>query len=127
MKTDRAQELYEEYVDEFGECVNYSLTINWARVIELVAACEEAKMLLEDDVITEEDECKEDYEPQEGDGVGIVEAPRGTLIHHYKTDEEGRVTEANLIVATTHNVPAIEIALRDAAKKLEDELVKLAE
>ncbi len=127
METERVQELSKEYVDEFGECVNYSLTINWARLIELVAACEEAKQLLEDDVITEEDECKEDYEPQEGEGVGIVEAPRGTLIHHYKTDEEGRITEANMIVATTHNVPAIEMALRDAAKKLEDEIVKLAE
>ncbi len=127
MKTDRAQELYEEFVDEFGECVNYSLTINWARLIELVAACEEAKELLEDDVITEEDECKEDYEPKEGRGVGIVEAPRGTLIHHYETDEEGLVKRANLIVATTHNVPAIELALKDTAKKLEEYLVDLAE
>ncbi|AAM01395.1 Ni/Fe hydrogenase subunit alpha [Methanopyrus kandleri] len=126
MKTERAQELYEEYVDEFGECVNYSLTINWARLVELVAACEEAKMLLEDDVITEEDECKEDYEPKAGEGVGIVEAPRGTLIHHYVTDDEGRVKEANLIVATTHNVPAIELALKETAKKLEDEIVELA-
>ena len=51
-----------------------------------------------------------------GEGVGIVEAPRGTLIHHYKTDEKGVVTEANLIVATTHNKGPINLAIRKAAK-----------
>jgi len=51
-----------------------------------------------------------------GEGVGIVEAPRGTLIHHYKTDEEGIVTDANFIVPTTQNKGPIQIAIRRAAQ-----------
>ena len=51
-----------------------------------------------------------------GEGVGIIEAPRGTLIHHYKTDEKGIVTEANLIVATTHNHAPINLAIKKAAQ-----------
>jgi hypothetical protein len=53
-----------------------------------------------------------------GEGVGIVEAARGTLIHHYKLDEEGLVKKFNLIVATTNNAPAICMSIRDAAKGL---------
>jgi F420-non-reducing hydrogenase large subunit len=53
-----------------------------------------------------------------GEGVGIVEAARGTLIHHYVLDEEALVKNVNLIVATTNNTPAICISIRDAAKAL---------
>ena len=52
------------------------------------------------------------------EGVGVVEAPRGTLIHHYQTDEDGLITNVNLIVATTHNNGGICLSVRDAAKKL---------
>jgi len=52
-----------------------------------------------------------------GEGVGCVEAPRGTLIHHFKTDEDGIITEANLIVATVQNNPAMDIGVRKVAEK----------
>jgi F420-non-reducing hydrogenase large subunit len=51
-----------------------------------------------------------------GEGVGIIEAPRGTLIHHYTTDQNGIVTDANIVVATTHNKGPINLAVRKAAK-----------
>jgi F420-non-reducing hydrogenase large subunit len=53
-----------------------------------------------------------------GEGVGIVEAPRGTLIHHYQLDEDGLAKKVNLIVATVNNAPAICMSIRDAAKGL---------
>jgi F420-non-reducing hydrogenase large subunit len=52
------------------------------------------------------------------EGFGIVEAPRGTLIHHYKTDSKGIITEANLIVATVHNAAAICMSIEKAAREL---------
>jgi len=52
------------------------------------------------------------------EGIGIVEAPRGTLIHHYKTDKKGIITEANLIVATVHNAAAICMSIEKAARRL---------
>jgi len=51
------------------------------------------------------------------EGVGCVEAPRGTLIHHFRTDEEGRITEANLIVATVQNNPAMDLGVRRVAEE----------
>ncbi|MHA1303656.1 MAG: nickel-dependent hydrogenase large subunit, partial [Candidatus Heimdallarchaeaceae archaeon] len=53
-----------------------------------------------------------------GEGVGVVEAPRGTLYHHYKTDKEGRVTKANIIVATTNNNAAICLSVKKAAQEM---------
>ena len=55
---------------------------------------------------------------QPGEGIGVVEAARGTLIHHYSLDEEGLAEDVNLIVATTNNAPAICMSIRDAAKGL---------
>jgi F420-non-reducing hydrogenase large subunit len=52
------------------------------------------------------------------EGIGIVEAPRGTLIHHYKTDRNGIITEVNLIVATVNNAAAICMSIEKAAKSL---------
>jgi len=52
------------------------------------------------------------------EGIGVVEAPRGTLFHHYKTDEKGVITEANLIVATVNNAAAISMSVEEAAKRL---------
>jgi F420-non-reducing hydrogenase large subunit len=52
------------------------------------------------------------------EGVGVVEAPRGTLIHHYQTDERGLITKANLIVATQNNAARIAMSVEKAAKGL---------
>jgi F420-non-reducing hydrogenase large subunit len=51
-------------------------------------------------------------------GIGVVEAPRGTLIHHYESDENGLITKANLIVATQNNAARIAMSVEKAAKGL---------
>lgn len=86
-----------------------------ARTIELLYASERALALLTDDEIVSKD-VRVKVERMPGEGVGVVEAPRGTLIHHYQADEEGRITKANFIVATTHNNKAIDLAVKDVAK-----------
>ncbi|HIQ32960.1 MAG TPA: Ni/Fe hydrogenase subunit alpha [Methanothermococcus okinawensis] len=115
--TPLAEEARREFLDMFGSPANQSLAYHHARLIELLAACERTKELLEDDEITSTD-VKVDVEPKAGDGVGVVEAPRGVLIHHYQTDDRGIVTKANMIVASTHNVPAMEEALKQAVKEI---------
>ena len=78
------------------------MAYHWARAVELLNAAERVLELAQDPEITSPD-VRAELGEVTGEGVGIIEAPRGTLIHHYKTDENGIVTEANLIVATTHN------------------------
>jgi F420-non-reducing hydrogenase large subunit len=99
-----------------GKPVHNTLAFHWARLIELQYATERALELVRDPEITSEDVRAQPGEP--GEGVGIVEAARGTLIHDYTLDENALVKEANLIVATTNNYPAICMSVRDAAKGL---------
>jgi F420-non-reducing hydrogenase large subunit len=115
METPIAEEYRKEFFDIFGTPANQSLAYNHARLIELVEACEKAKILLEDSDITSDD-IKADVEPKAGNGVGVVYAPRGVLIHNYETDDNGIVVKANMIVATTHNVPTMEKAIQQAAQ-----------
>ncbi|ADC69506.1 nickel-dependent hydrogenase large subunit [Methanocaldococcus sp. FS406-22] len=115
METPIAEEYRKEFFDIFGFPANQSLAYNHARLIELVEACEKAKILLEDNDITSDD-IKADVEPKAGNGVGVVYAPRGVLIHNYETDDNGIVVKANMIVATTHNVPTMEKAIQQAAQ-----------
>ena len=123
MVTPFAQAEYERFYetltgDSSGRTpVHQTLATHWARIIELMQAAESTGELLKDPEIT-----SPDYRviPTEipTEGVGIVEAPRGTLTHHYKTDENGIVTEANLIVGTTNNHAAISISIKKAAQGL---------
>ena len=73
--------------------------------------------LLEDETITSDD-IRNIPKETPNEGVGIVEAARGTLIHHYKTDKEGIITAANLLVATVFNSAAMSLSIEKAAKKL---------
>jgi NAD-reducing hydrogenase large subunit len=61
------------------------------------------------------------------EGIGIIEAPRGTLIHHYKVDEKGMITKCNLIVSTTHNNEAMNQAVRWVAQHVLSEQEKITE
>ncbi|ACV24079.1 F420-non-reducing hydrogenase Vhu subunit A [Methanocaldococcus fervens] len=117
METPLAEEYRKEFFDIFGFPANQSLAYHHARLIELVEACEKAKILLEDNDITSDD-IKAEVEPKAGNGVGVVYAPRGVLIHNYETDENGIVVKANMIVATTHNVPTMEKAIQQAAQEI---------
>jgi NAD-reducing hydrogenase large subunit len=95
-----------------------TLGTHWARMIEMLHAAETIKDLLHDDAILG-DELVVRGERQ-GRGVGVIEAPRGTLIHHYRVDENDQVIRANLIVSTTHNNQAMNEAIRAVARKYLD-------
>jgi F420-non-reducing hydrogenase large subunit len=116
MATPLAQAEYEKmYSTLGGKPVNSTLATHWARCIELLYAAERAYELARDPEITgPEHRIIPTATPHEG--VGIVEAPRGTLTHHYITDENGIVTKANLIVGTTNNNAPICMSIKKAAQ-----------
>lgn len=118
MATPRAQEHYEKfYATLGGKPVHQRLAIHWARLIELLYAAERIVELASEPEITSSHFHTVPTEiPTEG--VGIVEAPRGTLTHHYKTDERGILTEVNLIVGTTNNYAPISMSIKKAAQSL---------
>jgi F420-non-reducing hydrogenase large subunit len=97
--------------------VHATLAIHWARVVELLFACEAVQQQAQDEEITS-DKIHTPPTGIVGEGVGIVEAPRGLLTHHYKTDEKGFIREANLIVGTTNNNAAISLSIKKAAAGL---------
>jgi NAD-reducing hydrogenase large subunit len=96
-----------------------SFYFHYARLIECVYAIEKIEQLLKDEVILDQD-IRSRASPNSREGVGIVEAPRGTLIHHYKADKLGRLTWANLIVSTTHNNLAMNQAVKQVAHRYVD-------
>lgn len=117
MATPIAQQEYERMYETLGgKPVHSTLAFHWARLIELLYATERCLELSRDEEITSKDVRGKVSSP--GEGVGIIEAARGTLIHHYILNEEALVKDVNLIVATTSNSPAICISIRDAAKAL---------
>jgi F420-non-reducing hydrogenase large subunit len=118
MATPLAQAEYERFYDTLGgKPVHQTLATHWARLIELLYAAERSLELAEDPEITG---TKIRTIPTETptEGVGIVEAPRGTLTHHYATDERGLLTKVNLIVGTTNNYAAIDMSIKKAAQGL---------
>ena len=118
MATPLAQAEYDFMYETLGgKPVHHTLAAHWARVIELQYAAERMLELAEDpEVGSQEIRAIPTATPTEG--VGIVEAPRGTLTHHYITDESGILTQANLIVGTTNNNAPIYISIRKAAEAL---------
>lgn len=120
MKTDLAQEEYERYLDHFdGKPVHQTYAYHWARLIELVQAAERIQELAEKEEITGDDLRAPLDEP--GEGVGVIEAARGTLIHGYKLDDDGLVKNANMIVPTTSNSAALSISIKQAAMEAIDD------
>jgi NAD-reducing hydrogenase large subunit len=108
-----------EFVDFGGsQPVHATLAYHWARMIELLFAAESIKELLHDDDIVEGDLVTGGTRQERG--VGVIEAPRGTLIHHYRVNEDDQIVRANLIVSTTHNNQAMNEAIRHVAKRYLD-------
>ena len=97
-----------------GKTNNKTLFSHWARLIELLYCAEMMKELLEDDDILSNDLIRRGERRSEG--IGIIEAPRGTLIHHYQVDNKDRITRCNLIVSTTHNNEAMNQAVKWVAE-----------
>jgi F420-non-reducing hydrogenase large subunit len=125
MATPRAQEFFEKFYSTLGsqkvngryQPVHQRLATHWARLIELLYAAERMLELATDGEITEPNVRVRVTEiPDEG--VGCVEAPRGTLTHHYWTDENGILTRVNLIVGTTNNYAPIAMSVKKAAQSL---------
>jgi NAD-reducing hydrogenase large subunit len=98
-----------------GLPVENTLYYHYARLIEALFAVERVKVLLDDPDILSQDilNTRQDFT---GEGVGVIEAPRGTLFHHYWTDENGQLQRVNLIVATGHNNWAMSQAVDSVAK-----------
>ena len=96
--------------------VHETLYYHYARLIELLYAVERARELINDDEIVSE-EVRVKVDRRKGEGVGVIEAPRGTLIHHYWSDESGKIERANIIVATAHNNSAINMSVNAVAKE----------
>lgn len=118
MATPKAQAEYEKFVSALGpKPVSNTLAYHWARLIELLYAAERAIELCQDPEITGTEYRNMNFKPI-GQGVGIVEAARGTLIHHYELTEDLLMRRVNLIVATTNNKGAINLSVRNAAKAL---------
>jgi F420-non-reducing hydrogenase large subunit len=125
MATPHAQEAFEKMYTVLGskkingryQPVHQRLATHWARLIELLYAAERMLELSTDEEITDPNTrpCVTEI-PDEG--VGCVEAPRGTLTHHYWTDENGILTKVNLIVGTTNNYAAIAMSIKKAASSL---------
>jgi len=118
MATPLAQEEYERmYSTLGGKPVHHTLATHWARLVELLYATERWVQLATDPEITgPEFRILPTQKPDEG--VGEVEAPRGTLTHHYWSDERGILTRVNLIVGTTNNNAAINMSVKKAAQGL---------
>ncbi len=101
-----------------GKPNNSTMHSHWARLIETLHCAELMKDLLMDETILGNDLLRMGVRRSEG--IGIIEAPRGTLIHHYKVDDKGMITKCNLIVSTTHNNEAMNRAVRWVAKDIFD-------
>ncbi len=108
-----------EFVDfGGGQPIHATLAYHWARMIEMLFAAEEIKELLHDEDLLGEDLVV--IGERHRRGVGVIEAPRGTLIHHYRLNNNDQVLRANLIVSTTHNNQALNEAIRQVAKRYLD-------
>jgi len=114
-------ELANKELDEFkkignGKPVHETLYYHYARLIEMLYAAERARELVADDEIVSKD-TRVKVERKAGEGVGVIEAPRGTLIHHYWADDSGKIEKANLLVATVNNNPAMDMSVNEVAKE----------
>ncbi len=100
-----------------GKPLEPSLFYHYARMIELLYAIERARELLNfQDILSHE--VRIPVTRGAGEGVGAIEAPRGTLFHHYRANDDGRITKANFIVSTAHNNHAMNLSVRDVAEKI---------
>lgn len=125
MATPKAQEHFERFYETLGSKkvdgrytpVHHRLATHWARLVELLYAAERMLELTEDPEITDPN-VRQIVTNTPTEGVGSVEAPRGTLTHHYKTDENGILTDVNLIVGTTNNNAPIAMSIKKAAEGL---------
>ena len=113
--TPLAQQAFAEFKQAAGGKPNdRCMHTHWARLIETLHAAETIRDLLSDADITGSDLAVKG--PRQAEGVGVIEAPRGTLIHHFRVGADDLIEMANLIVSTTHNNEAMNRAVNQVAK-----------
>ncbi|MGB9740522.1 MAG: Ni/Fe hydrogenase subunit alpha [Candidatus Bathyarchaeia archaeon] len=112
--TELANEELKEFKQKFGNPVHATLLFDYARLIDLMYACERAREILEDESLTKED-VRVNVKPKSGIGIGVVEAPRGTLAHEYTLTKYGRLKNMRLLIPTQINNAAINLNAKDAA------------
>lgn len=125
MATPKAQEAFEKFYETLGsekingryQPVHHRLATHWARLVELLYSAERMLELATDPEITDPN-VRTPITEKPDEGIGSVEAPRGTLTHHYQTDENGMLTKVNLIVGTTNNYAPISMSVKKAAVNL---------
>jgi len=125
MATPKAQEAFEKFYETLGSekingryrPVHHRLATHWARLVELLYSAERMLELATDPEITDPN-VRTPITEKPDEGIGSVEAPRGTLTHHYQTDENGMLTKVNLIVGTTNNYAPISMSVKKAAMNL---------
>lgn len=113
--TPEADKELNEFRQRLGRCPQSAFFNHYARLIETVWCLERMKVLLQDTAITDS-RIRASAGVNAPEGVGIIEAPRGILIHHYKVDQNGAITWANLIVATGHNNLAMNYGVKQVAQ-----------
>lgn len=129
--TPKAEQARQAFRQQMGAPAQSPLLFHWTRMIEALHCAEAIKMLLEDPDIQSNDLRRSGV--KQHTGIGVIEAPRGTLFHHYEIDDEDRVTRANLIVSTTSNNQAMNETIRKVATQhldghtLTPELLNLVE
>ena len=115
--TPLADKARKEFIAFTGKKVNNStMYSHWARLIEVLHCAEEMKILLHDPELMGSDLVRKGTPRHKG--IGIIEAPRGTLTHHYEVDDKGMITKCNLIVSTTHNNDAMNTAVKWVANNV---------
>jgi NAD-reducing hydrogenase large subunit len=104
-----------EFRERFGPVVDSSFHYHYARLIEVIYCLERLQMLLDTPAILDR-HVRSRAEVNALEGIGVAEAPRGILIHHYKVDERGAMQWANLIIATGHNNLAINRSIEQVSR-----------
>jgi NAD-reducing hydrogenase large subunit len=117
--TPQADAEFAEFHQRFGTVVQSAFHYHYARLIEALYALERMEILLEDPAILDT-HVRAHAAVNALEGVGIAEAPRGTLIHHYKVNDNGAIVWANLIVATGHNNLAMNRSIRQVSERFID-------
>jgi NAD-reducing hydrogenase large subunit len=118
LSTPLADSARRDFIASSPTTIHAPLASHWARLVELLHSAEEIELLLHDSDLLHGDLVSTGQRQREG--VGVIEAPRGTLIHHYEVDEDDLVTRCNLIVSTTHNNQAMNEAIRSVARQYLD-------
>jgi F420-non-reducing hydrogenase large subunit len=125
MATPKAQEAFEKFYETLGSTksngrfkpVHHRLATHWARLVELLYSAERMLELATDPEITDPN-VRAPVTEVPDEGIGSVEAPRGTLTHHYVTDGNGILKKVNLVVGTTNNNAPINMSIKKAAESL---------